>query len=73
MVIVTRFTKTQRDSALLDIHFIASLLVFLALKAFFCNNIKSILQSDSQLQALKARYAIHGFVCISMAIKVTRI
>ena len=31
-----------------------------------------ILQSDSQLQAMKAREAIHGFVCIPMAIKITR-
>ena len=40
-----------------------------ALKAFFCSNIKSVLQSDSQLQAVKARDAIHGFVRIPMAIK----
>ena len=44
-----------------------------ALKAFFCSNIKSVLQSDSQLQAVKARDAIHGFIRIPMAIKFTRI
>ena len=38
--------------------------------AFFYSNIKSVLQSNSQLQAVKARDAIHGFVCIPM-IKVT--
>ena len=47
--------------------------MFLALKAFFCSNIKSVLQSDFQLQAVKARDALHGFACISMAIKITRI
>ena len=47
--------------------------MFWALKAFFCSNIKSVLQHDSQLQAVKARDAIHGFVCIPMAIKITRI
>ena len=41
--------------------------------AFFCSNIKSVLQHDSQLQAVKARDAIHGFVCIPMGIKITRI
>ena len=45
--------------------------MFWALKAFFCGNIKSVLQHDSQLQALKARDAIHGFVCIPTAIKIT--
>jgi len=34
-------------------------------------NIKSALQNNSQLQALKARDEIHGFVCISMVIKST--
>ena len=34
---------------------------------------KPLLQSISQLQALKPRDAIHGFVCIPMAIKITRI
>ena len=47
--------------------------MFKALKAFFSINIKSIMQSNSQLQAMKAREAIHGFVCIPMAIKITRI
>ena len=47
--------------------------MFWALKAFFCSNIKPILQCDSQLQAVKARDAIHGFVCIPTAIKITRI
>ena len=47
--------------------------MFWALKAFFCSNIKSVLQSNSQLQAVKARDAIHGFVCIQMAIKITSI
>ena len=46
--------------------------MFWALKAFFCGNIKSVLQRDSQLQAMKARDAIHGFVCIPMAIKIIR-
>ena len=41
------------------------------LKAFFCSNIKSVLQSKSQLQAVKARDAIHGFVRVPMAIKIT--
>ena len=36
--------------------------MFWALKAFFCSNIKSVLQSDSQLQAVKARDAINSFV-----------
>ena len=47
--------------------------MFWVLKAFFCSNIKSVLQSDSQLQTVKARYAMHGFVCIPMAIRITRI
>ena len=47
--------------------------MFWALKAFFCSNIKSVFQSDSQLQAVKGRDAIHGFVCIPMVIKITRI
>ena len=37
------------------------------LKAFFCNNIKSVLQHDSQLQAVKARDVIHGFEWIPPA------
>ena len=45
--------------------------MFWALKAFFCSNIKSVLQSDSQLQAVKARDATHGFECIPMVIKIT--
>ena len=45
--------------------------MFWALKAFFSSNIKSVLQRDSQLQAVKARDAIHGFVCNPMAIKIT--
>ena len=35
------------------------------LQAFFCNNIKSVLQSDYQIQALKARVqymALHAFL-----------
>ena len=47
--------------------------MFWALKAFFCSNIKSVLESDSQLQAVKARDAIHDFVCIPMAIKIAHI
>ena len=47
--------------------------MFWALKAFFCSNIKSVLQSNSQLPAVKAGDAIHGFVCIPMAIEITRI
>ena len=47
--------------------------MFWALKAFVCGNIKSVLQYDSQLQAVKARDAIHGFACIYTAIKITRI
>ena len=47
--------------------------MFWALKAFFCSNIKSVLQSNSQLQAVKARDAMHGFVCIPMVIKIARI
>ena len=31
--------------------------MFQALKAFFCSNIKSVFQRDSQLQAVKAWYA----------------
>ena len=46
---------------------------FWALKAFFCSNIKSVLQRDSQLQAVKAGDVMHGFVCIPTAIKITRI
>ena len=38
--------------------------MFWVLKAFFCSNIKSVLQRDSQLQAVKATDAIYGFVCI---------
>ena len=38
-----------------------------------CSNSKPVLQSNTQLQALEATDAIHGFVCISMAIKITRI
>ena len=38
--------------------------MFWALKAFFCSNIKSALQSDFQVQAVKARDVINGFVCI---------
>ena len=45
--------------------------MFWALKAFFYSNIKSVLQSYFQLQALKAKDAIHGFVCIPMAIEIT--
>ena len=47
--------------------------MFWALKTFFCSNIKSVLQRDSHLQTVKARDAIHGFVCIPMVIKITRI
>ena len=47
--------------------------MFLALKAFFCSNIKSVLQSNSQLQAVKAKDAMHDLVCIPVAIKITRI
>ena len=46
--------------------------MFWALKAFFYN-IKSVLQRNSHFQAVKARDAIHGFVCIPMAIKITHI
>ena len=47
--------------------------MFWALKAFFCSNIKPVLQSNSQLQVVKARDALHGFVCIPMVVKITRI
>ena len=78
-IFVTRFGKTGHNSAFIEIHFIA--LAFWALKAFFCSNIRSavaisglpVLQRDSQLQAVKARDTIHGFVCIPMAIEITRI
>ena len=45
--------------------------MFWALKAFFCSNIKSVFQSNSQLPAVKARDAMHGFVFISMVNKIT--
>ena len=48
-------------------------IMFWALKAFFSSNIKSVLQRNSQLQAVKARDAIHGFACIPMAINITHI
>ena len=44
--------------------------MFWALKAFFCSNIKFVLQRDSQLQAVKAGDAIYGFVCVPTAIKI---
>ena len=44
--------------------------MFWALKAV-CGNINSVLQSNSQLQAVEARDAIQDFVCIPMAIKIT--
>ena len=47
--------------------------MFWALKASFCSNINSELQRDSELQGVKARDAIHGFVCIPMAFKITHI
>ena len=47
--------------------------MFWALKAFFSRNIKSVLQSNSHLLALKAGDPIHEFVCTPMAIKITRI
>ena len=56
--------KTGHNSAFIEIYFIA-------LTAFFCSNIKSVLQHNSHLQAVKARDAIHGFVCDPMAIKIT--
>ena len=62
-IIVTRFAKTRHNSAF--IKFILLHHHFWTLKAFFCSNIKSLLQSNSQLQAVKARDA---FVCIPMAI-----
>ena len=36
--------------------------MFWALKVFFCSNITYVLQCNSQLQAVNARDAIHGFV-----------
>ena len=57
----------------MEIHFTVPLHMFWALKAFFCSSIKSVLQTNSQLQAMKARDAIDGFVCIPMAIKITHI
>ena len=60
---VTRFAKTGHNKN----SFYCTIMLW-ALK-LFCSNIKSVLQSNSQLQAVKARDAIHGFVCIPMAIK----
>ena len=57
---VTRFAKTGRIYR----NLFYCTIMFWALKAFFCSNIKSVLQSDSQLQAVKARDAIHSIVCI---------
>ena len=59
---VTRFAKTQHNSAFMEIHFTVPLRMFWALKTFFCSSIKSVLQTNSQLQAMKARDAIRGFV-----------
>ena len=47
--------------------------MFWALKAFFCSNIKSVLQSNFQLQAVKGKDAIYSFIRNPMAIKITRI
>ena len=44
-------------------------ITFWALKPFFGSNIKFVLQRNFQLQAVKARDAIHGFVCTPTAIK----
>ena len=44
-------------------------ITFWALKPFFGRNIKFVLQRNFQLQAVKARDAIHGFVCTPTAIK----
>ena len=67
MIYVTRFAKTGHNSTFILLHHHD-----LGTKSFFCSNIKSVLQCDSQLQAVKARDAIHGFVCIPMEIKITQ-
>ena len=70
---VTRFAKTGHNSAFIEIHFIAPSCFVLGTKSFLFSDIKSVLRSDSQLQAVKARDAIHGFVCIPKEIKITHI
>ena len=63
---VTRFAKTAHLQKFV-------LLPYHVLKAFFRSNIKSELQKDSQLQVVKARDAVYGFVYIPMALKITHI
>ena len=56
--------------------FIYYTIMFWALKDFFCSNISSLYiakQVPRYVQAVKAKDAIHGIVCIPMAIKITRI
>ena len=43
--------------------------MFWALKVSFCSNIKFVLQSNSQLQAVKARDAIHGLYAFLWRLK----
>ena len=62
---VTRFAKTGHNSAFIEIHTI----MFWELQAFFCSNIKSVLQSNSQLQTVIARDAIHGFYAFLWQLK----
>ena len=67
-ICVTQFAKTQQNSAFwkfsLLYHYILGTkkLSFAAILSLYC-----------KLQALKARDAIHGFVYIPMAIKITHI
>ena len=43
--------------------------MFWALKAFFCSNIKSVLLINFQLQAVKAKDAIHGLYAFLWRLK----
>ena len=65
---VTRFAKTRHNSALIYRNLFYCTIMFWALKAFFCSNIKSALQSNSQLQAVKAIDAIRTWPLIYTAI-----
>ena len=73
IIICDLILKTGHNSAFIEIHFIAPsfycTIMFNAMKAFFCSNIKSVLQSNS-FQA-SGTCAIHGFVYIPMMIKIT--
>ena len=57
---VTRFTKTGHNSA----SFYCTIMFWHLKLPFVHRNIKSVLQSDSLLQVVKARDAIHGLICI---------